>query len=169
MIGPVRKLAAAVFAMLALSPALAQPYVDPKSGPLFDTIAAQDKRLFDAYNSCDLATLSNMVSEDLEFYHDQTGLARGRQAFIDAIKNNICGKTHRELVPGSLEAYPLKTYGAVEVGDHVFCPVDKLSACDPKTAGMAKFTMLWQQTGKAWKITRVISYDHVSGTARKPQ
>lgn len=164
-----RELAAALSLVLVVSPALAQPYVNPKSGPLFDTIAAQDKKLFDAYNSCDLKTLGDMVSEDLEFYHDQTGLARGRDSFIQAIRTNICGKTHRELVPGSLEAYPLKTYGAVEVGDHVFCPVGKLSACDPKSGGMAKFTMLWQQTGADWKITRVISYDHVSGAARKPQ
>ena len=102
----------------------------PSPAPLFDTIAAQDKRLFDAYNSCDLTTLADMVSEDLEFYHDQTGLARGRAAFIEAIKTNICGKTHRELVPGSLEAYPLKTYGAVEIGDHVFCPAATPSACN---------------------------------------
>src|SRR3954469_18630087 len=157
---------AALLVLLTISPALGQPYVDAKAGPLFNAIAAQDKRLFDAYNSCDLTTLADMVSEDLEFYHDQTGLARGRAAFIEAIKTNICGKTHRELVPGSLEAYPLKTYGAVEIGDHVFCPAATPSACNPKTSGMAKFTMLWRQDGTKWVVTRVISYDHVSGSAR---
>lgn len=162
-----KRFVAVLSMVLAVSPALAQPYVDPKSGPLFDTIAAQDKKLFDAYNACDLKMLGEMVSEDLEFYHDQTGLARGRQAFIDAIKNNICGKTHRELVRGSLEAYPLKTYGAVEIGDHVFCPAATPSACNSKTSGMAKFTMLWQQTDKGWVITRVISYSHVSGSERQ--
>lgn len=161
-----KKLTAALV-LLAASPALAQPPVDAKAGPLFDTIAAQDKRLFDAYNACDLKTLGEMVSEDLEFYHDQTGLARGRQAFIDAIRNNICGKTHRELVQGSLEAYPLKTYGAVEVGDHVFCPAATPAACDTEKSGTAKFTMLWQQTPKGWVITRVISYAHVSSSERK--
>jgi len=153
--------------LLMAAPVLAQPAIDPKSGPLFDTIAAQDKRLFDAYNSCDLNTLAGMVSEDLEFYHDQTGLARGRTAFIDAIKTNICGKTHRMLVLGSLEIYPLKTYGAVEIGDHVFCSAQHPSDCDPAKSGMAKFTMLWRQTSAGWKLTRVISYDHVSGSARK--
>ena len=44
-----------------------------------------------------------MVAEDLEFYHDQTGLAVGRQPFVDAIKANICGKVHRELVAGTIE------------------------------------------------------------------
>ncbi|HEU4548754.1 MAG TPA: nuclear transport factor 2 family protein, partial [Rhizomicrobium sp.] len=111
-----------LLSMLLMTPALAQPAVDAHSGALFDTVAAQDKNLFDAYNACDLKTLGEMVSEDLEFYHDQTGLARGRAPFLAAIQNNICGKVHRELVPGSLEVYPLKTYGAVEIGEHVFCP-----------------------------------------------
>jgi hypothetical protein len=50
-----------------------------------------------------LTTLASLVSEDLEFYHDKTGLARGRQLFIDSIRNNICGKVTRELVPGTLQ------------------------------------------------------------------
>jgi ketosteroid isomerase-like protein len=162
-----KSFAAGLSFVLAISPVFAQPEVDAKAGSLFDTIAAQDKRLFDAYNSCDLKTLGDMVSEDLEFYHDQTGLARGRAAFVEAIKTNICGKTHRELVPGTLEVYPLKTFGAVEIGDHVFCPAATPSACNPKTSGMAKFTMLWQQTESGWKLTRVISYDHTSSDARK--
>lgn len=158
--------AAALSLFLAASPAAAQPAAEPKADALFDTIRAQDAKLFNAYNSCDLKTLGDMVSEDLEFYHDRTGLARGRQAFVEAIRTNICGKTRRELVPGTLEVYPLKTYGAVEIGDHVFCPAATRSACNSKTSGMAKFTMLWQQTEAGWKLTRVISYDHVSGSAR---
>jgi ketosteroid isomerase-like protein len=163
----VRYAAVLLTLFLTVAPAVAQPAVDSKTGALFNAIQAQDKRLFDAYNSCDLKTLGDMVSEDLEFYHDQTGLSRGRQAFVDAIRTNICGKTHRELVPGTMEVYPLKTYGAAEIGDHVFCPAATPLTCNPKTSGMAKFTMLWQQTDAGWKLTRVISYDHVSGSARK--
>jgi len=160
-----KAIAAALSLFLAATPAFAQPAVDPKAGSLYDAIAAQDKRLFDAYNSCDLKILGDVVSEDLEFYHDQTGLARGRAAFIEAIKTNICGKTHRELISGTLEVYPLKTYGAVEIGAHVFCSAQKISDCDPAKNGMAKFMMLWRQDGANWILTRVISYDHVS--ARK--
>lgn len=161
--------AAAVGLALTTIPVLAQTAVDSQAGALFETIRGQDTRLFNAYNGCDLKTLADMVSPDLEFYHDQTGLSRGRAAFIEAIKTNICGKTHRELVPETLEVYPLKTYGAVEIGDHVFCPAATPSACNPKTSGMARFTMLWQQTESGWKLTRVISYDHVAGEARKPR
>jgi uncharacterized protein DUF4440 len=72
------------------------------SDTLFKTIQSLDTQLFDdAYNHCDLATLSSLLADDLEFYHDKTGLALGRQALVDGIKNNICGKVTRELVPGT--------------------------------------------------------------------
>ncbi|HEU4548113.1 MAG TPA: nuclear transport factor 2 family protein [Rhizomicrobium sp.] len=161
------KHAALFLSLLSMAPALAQPAVDSRGGTLFDTIAAQDKKLFDAYNSCDVKTQGDIVSDDLEFYHDQTGLAVGREPFLKSTRENICGKVHRELVPGSLEVYPLKTYGAVEIGEHVFCPAAHPEQCDPKTSGIAKFTMLWKQTDAGWKLTRVISYAHVSDTARK--
>lgn len=132
---------------------------------LTQTITALDAEVFDAYNKCDLPKFASYFTEDLEFYHDQTGLSVGRQATVDAVKNNICGKVHRDLVPGTLAAYPLKGYGAVETGIHVFC--------DPKTlgktgkcgdgSGIAKFTHIWQNKDSQWRITRVISYDHTAG------
>jgi ketosteroid isomerase-like protein len=128
---------------------------------LFRTIAALDGELFDAYNRCDLEKLASLLTEDLEFYHDQTGLSRGRQATVDAVKANICGKVRRDLVPGSLEVYPLKNYGAVEMGSHRFCDPKKTEKCG-EDSGIAKFVMLWQNNDGAWKITRVISYDHKS-------
>src|SRR5215471_14126723 len=83
---------------------------DPGSA-LFKTVEALDTKLFDAYNHCDLATLGAMVADDLEFYHDKTGLAVGKDLFITAIKQNICGKVERTLVRGSLEVHPLQGYG----------------------------------------------------------
>ncbi len=97
----------------------------PAGDALFAAVQTMDTKLFDAYNTCDLNTLGNLVSDDLEFYHDQTGLSTGRKVFIDSIKNNICGKVHRDLVAGSLEVYPLHGYGAVEIGEHVFCDSGK--------------------------------------------
>lgn len=46
-------------------------------------------KLFDAYNDCDLNTLGSMVSDDLEFYHEQTALSVGKAPFRAAIKENI--------------------------------------------------------------------------------
>ena len=56
---------AALLSVLLLTPALAQPAVDAKSGALFDAVAAQDAKLFDAYNNCDLKTLGGMRMVDL--------------------------------------------------------------------------------------------------------
>lgn len=125
------------------------------SDSLYQTIAKLDTTLFDAYNHCELDKLGSMVSDDLEFYHDQTGLAVGKQSLIDGVKNNICGKVHRELEPGSLEVYPLKGYGAVEIGIHRFSHPN-----EPGNMGEAKFVHIWQLKDGVWKVTRVISFNH---------
>ena len=122
---------------------------------LYKTIQSLDTQLFDAYNHCDLTTLGSLVSEDLEFYHDKTGLAVGRQVFLDAIKNNICGKVTRQLVSGTLEVYPIADYGAVEIGVHRF-----YHPGDPTNIGEGKFITLWHQKDGKWSVTRVISFDH---------
>ena len=128
----------------------------PAPDDLFKTIEALDTRFFDAYNRCDLATMSSLVAEDLEFYHDKTGLSVGRQPFLDAIRNNICGKTQRTLVPGTLEVYPLANYGAVEIGIHRFTHPK-----DPSIGvGEGKFVTVWRLKDGSWQITRAISYDH---------
>jgi hypothetical protein len=101
-----------------------------------------------------------MVSDDLEFYHDQTGLMVGKAPFLAAIQQNICGKVERTLVPGSLEVYPLKGYGAVEIGVHRF----RHPGNTEEFGGEAKFVTLWQNKDGVWKVTRVISYNHESLT-----
>ncbi len=144
--------------------ARAQTVATAPAVPALDSIKSQaeltsaitelDKQLFDAYNTCNIDKLGSMVTDDLEFYHDKTGLAVGKQVFLVAIKNNICGKVTRELVKESLEVYPLNGYGAVEIGVHRFHhPGDS-------DVGEAKFVQLWQYKDGAWKISRVISYDH---------
>ena len=143
---------------LASLPLRAQSAAAPD--PLFQTIQSLDTRLFDAYNHCDLTTIVPMVSEDLEFYHDKTGLARGRQSLLDGVKNNICGKVSRELVPGTLQVYPIAHYGAVEIGTHRFHHPGQ----QHDDTGEAQFIMLWQNKGDVWQVTRVISFDHHSLT-----
>lgn len=134
----------------------AAPPVTHAQDELTATVAALDTKLFDAYNHCDLETMSAMVEDGLEFYHDKTGLTVGRQPFLEAIKNNICGKTQRTLVAGSMEIYPLKDYGAVEIGVHRFH-----HPSDPSLGvGEAKFITLWHYKDGAWKISREISFDH---------
>jgi hypothetical protein len=92
-----------------------------QSQPELDrTIAALDAALFDSYNRCDLQKFASFFVDDVEFYHDQGGVTLGRVALTDSVKKNICGQTTRELVPGTLHAYYMKGYGALEVGIHGF-------------------------------------------------
>ncbi len=81
--------------VLALCGTRAKAQSDAQPDALFLTIRSLDAKLFDAYNHCDLTTLGAMVSDDLEFYHDQTGLSVGKAPFLAAIKQNICGKVQR--------------------------------------------------------------------------
>ena len=141
-------------------PVLSANGQSPQSTPttqdaLYQTVAALDAKLFNAVNNCDIKTVDSMWADDAEFYHDKTGLMVGRENIVNAIKNNLCGKVTRQLVPGTLEVYPLNGYGAVEIGVHRFYhPGDKANV------GEAKFIHVWQNTDGVWKITRVISYDH---------
>src|SRR6202166_315854 len=119
----------------------------PAPDPLFQTIQSLDTQLFDAYNHCDLEKFGSLLADDLEFYHDKTGLSRGRPALVEGIKNNICGKVTRELVPGTLEVYPIADYGAVEIGVHRFHHPGHEST---EEIGDAKFIHLWQKKDGAW-------------------
>jgi len=54
----------------------------------------------------------------------------------------------------NMQVYPMKGYGAVEIGVHRFY--------HPKSStpsGEARFVHLWQYKDGAWRITRVISFD----------
>ncbi len=146
--------------VLCLSRADAQSLDSIKSQEDLDKVtAALDASLFDAYNTCDLKKFASFFADDVEFYHDQSGLTIGKEKLTEAVKNNICGKVTRELVPGSLHAYVMKGYGAIQVGVHRF---HHPGHEDTEQVGEARFTHLWQYKDGAWKITRELSYDHHS-------
>lgn len=155
--------AAFLLCLIKLSGAGAKAQSAPQPDALFVTVRSIDAKLFDAYNSCDLTTLGAMVSDDLEFYHDLTGLSVGKAPFLAAIKQNVCGKVHRELLPQTLEVYPLKGFGAVEIGIHRFSHPGHLD----DGMGDAKFVTLWQNDHGVWRITRTVSYEHNHGLLAK--
>ena len=122
-------------------------------------VTALDAALFDAYNHCELEKFASFFVDDVEFYHDQGGVTLGRAALTDSVKKNICGKVTRELVPGTLKVYYMKGYGALEIGVHRF---HHPGHEDTEGVGEGQFIHLWQYKDGAWKITRVMSYDHHS-------
>jgi len=137
---------------------------DPKDMSLAElttTVKRLDADLFGAYNDCELEKFGSFLPENLEFYHDQTGGGpMTREQLVTAIKQNICGKVHRDLV--SVEVFPMKNYGALETGVHRFSHpgIDN-------GQGDAKFVQLWKYDGGRWWLTVVISYDHNEAVAGK--
>lgn len=119
---------------------------------LYDSIVYMDSLWEDSYNNCKLDKQEELISEDLEFYHDQGGLMTSKKALIEALKKNICGKVTRELQVGSIEVYPIPGYGAVEMGYHRFHNKN-----DTGSGHFAKFVHLWHRENGHWRITRVIS------------
>ena len=124
---------------------------------LKETIARMDAKMFDAFNAHDVDLLMSMFTEDLEFYHDKGGLTNQQQTREGF--SGMFGRTpdiHREMVKGSLEIYPIKDYGAMEIGRHRFCHKEN----GKDDCGTFGFAMVWRKTGDSWKISRVLSYGH---------
>lgn len=150
---------ARLICLLASLSAFSTAYADeaeaiPAGDALNRIIASLDAKVFDAYNTCDMKTFGEYFSEDVEFYHDKGGLMTTRQAVVDATRRNICHKVKRELV-GTLQVYPIKDYGAMELGTHRFCQIDT-----GKCEGEGKFLNIWRYQHGQWQMTRVVSYDH---------
>ena len=129
------------------------PYV-PEDKAFYDTIVRLDSLLFDAYNNCKIDQFAELISEDIEFYHDRGGLTTSKNEIVESIKKYICGKVTRELLKGSIEVYKIPGYGAVEMGAHRF------SNNQEKEAGPSRFSKFvhnWEWKNGQWKLARVVS------------
>jgi hypothetical protein len=113
-----------------------------------------DHELFEAaFVTCDQVKFSSLLVDDPEFYHDRTGASFGD----DVKKLKGCPRDNgvtRTLVAGSLEVYPIKDFGAVQVGRHTFA-----RAGEPGVE-VAKFVHLWRYRDGQWRMARVLSFDH---------
>ncbi|RZK29810.1 MAG: nuclear transport factor 2 family protein [Hymenobacter sp.] len=151
-----------LFSGLLLSGVVAQAQATQQAVPgapneLYQRIARLDAEMFAAFNAHDIPKLMSYFAPDLEFYHDKGGLAtyaQTEQGFTQMSKQSP--DIHRDLMPGSLEVYPIPGYGAMEIGSHRFCHQEN----GKPDCGTFKFTMLWQQKAGVWRVTRVVSYGH---------
>lgn len=124
---------------------------------LYKEVERLDSVLFNAFNSRDVEKFRSFFTEDLEFFHDKGGLTNYEYTinFMKSVAKNENG-LRRELVPGTLEVYPIPGYGAIEVGQHKFCHLEN----GKQDCGNFKFVHIWQKKNGVWKISRVVSYDH---------
>jgi hypothetical protein len=116
-----------------------------------------DSVLFNAFNTHDFEKIKDLFTDDLEFYHDLGGLTNYAQN-MESFKTHFVQipDLHRDLVPGTLEVYPVKDYGAMEIGSHRFCHNEN----GQPVCGVFKFVMIWRKKDGQWKISRVVSYGH---------
>ncbi|HEY9030057.1 MAG TPA: serine hydrolase [Kangiella sp.] len=141
---------------------------------LAEELAQQDAELFKrGFNECDTAYLQQHVSDDLVFYHDQSGI-QNKEQFMSNVVKNICSnsteKPIRKLVDGSIETFPLhkngNLYGAIQHGIHDFY-IRKTGEPDRLTS-TAEFTHVWLKVDNNWLLANVLSYAHKSPVNNAP-
>jgi hypothetical protein len=127
----------------------------PDDPLLYTTILKMDSLFFHYYNTCsvNLDKYAAFYTDSIEFYHDNGGLTTSKAAIVEGTRKNICGKVTRQLIKESVEVYPIKNFGAIEIGYHSFHNSQEPNA--KSTPG--RFVIVWQQICSEWKIKRVIS------------
>ena len=137
-----------------------------RDSELFKSLKEQDKSFFEkGFNQCDMDYLRTAISENLTFYHDQSGF-QDRQKFLENVEKYIVGKDGkkpiRKLKEGSLVVFPLYDagvlYGAIQKGTHHFY-IRESGKKDVWTS-TAKFTHVWTLNDDKWIVSSVLSYDH---------
>jgi len=140
-------------------------FAQKENQKLSQIILLQDSLFWKSYNSCDTTQFQKFFTSDVEFYHDKGGITLGLEKLLATTKRNLCGpndfRLRREAVPGTIRVFPLQNadviYGAIISGDHVFYIRE---GGKERLDGLAKFTHLWLLKDDAWKMARVLSYDH---------
>ena len=120
-------------------------------------IDAQDKRMFDAFNRCDIRTMGEIFSKELEFYHDKVGVS-DYESTMDVTKLNCDRKLGlvRTILPETVRVFPIGKFGALHKGKHTFCHMEN----GKNDCGTFEFVHIWKKLADSWQIYRVISYDH---------
>lgn len=131
-----------------------------------NAVLAAENVFWTGYNTCNYDQMGGFISEDVEFYHDKGGITLGKTALVESVKKNLCSnpnfRTRREAVPETVKVFLLKNsnriYGAIVSGEHYF--YNSYDGKPEKREGLAKFTTLWTLKENAWRMSRVLSYDH---------
>lgn len=122
-------------------------------------LAEADSAFFHAlFVTCDADRANAMLTEDVEFYDDRTGLSSGDDLRADfrRLAANCPAHNGVRRIPlaGTIDVYPIAGYGAVRMGTHHF--VEQGAS----TSTTARFVIVWRRVGSEWRIARVLSVDH---------
>lgn len=126
---------------------------------IWQAVMEADRRMFDAFNRRDAATLAGFFSDRLEFFHDLGGLS-GKTQTMGQLGANFGRRdrtVRRELLDEGLEIHPLPGIGAMQIGRHRFCSRD---GDQPEQCSVYGFSTVWEETSAGWQQLRVLSYGH---------
>jgi hypothetical protein len=135
---------------------------------LVEEIRRADAEFFHAFfDTCDVATVRRYIADDFEMIHDKGGFVSRSGAEFVKVTEEKCKRqadgidflSTRKLVPESLKVYPIQADGAIETGTHTFYAV-KPGEPDRLTE-TGQFAHYWKLDNGQWKLSRVLSYDHV--------
>lgn len=138
---------------------------DPDHQLVFEALRINDSLIFErGFNHCDTNQLKLLISEDFEFYHDQSGVTNSKTSFIQSIAG-LCQLSYRpirKLEYNSLEVHLLRAhneiYGAIQHGEHSFYAEEENTPI--YLTSTADFTHLWLIEKEHWRLKRVLSYNH---------
>lgn len=124
-----------------------------------------DSILFhEGFNKCELEAMQKIIHDSLVFYHDQSGITRGRSSYTKGIRENICSiryRSERRLQSHSTEIHPLyeggNIYAVIQTGMHDFYA---LEADRWFLTSTARFNNTWVKEGNQWLLKHVQSFDH---------
>ena len=125
-------------------------------------VRAADARYWQAYNACDMPAMGDLLTDDVEFYHDRTSLTASKPAVLDSLRKGPCADPashlRREAVDASVIFHPLAGGFALLSGMHRFYV--RQDGKPEHLDGQAEFTNLWQSVNGQWRMRRILSYAH---------
>jgi hypothetical protein len=123
---------------------------------LRNEILKMDSLLFNVgFNHCDSVVYKNILSDDLEFYDDRSGLNASKQIDVQSLIEKCASKNNYTRILINCSIDKLGDFGALQIGEHYF-------VVNGVKVGTANFIHVWQRTNQGWKLKRVISYEHKS-------
>ena len=150
------------FRKLLVALLLCIPFMRAQAADVETAVRQADADYWRAYNACDMTEMGKLLTDDVEFYHDKTGLTVSRKAVLDSLRKGPCGTPdmhlRREAVPGSVRFYPLAGGFAILSGEHRFYVSE--SGKPEHLDGQADFIVVWQSVDGHWRMRRILSYSH---------
>ncbi|MDR6919594.1 serine hydrolase [Chryseobacterium sp. 2987] len=152
------------FIIIFLNTAKAQA---DKTSTIYKTILSRDSLLFSVgFNTCDFKQMENLLSDQLEFYHDKDGIS-DKKKFMTDFRNGLCKspetyRAKRALISNSTQIYPMykngELYAVIQNGAHQF--YESINHQPEQLVGSAQFTNFWFLENGNWRLRKSLSFDH---------